>query len=155
MADYRTVLHPSNGISPRFAQRNREDKNFEDLPDYCPPIDSLDHRSNSFNVYWKGPAFDLSNDPYKPLLHQNEVMLAASLRLDCATYLASKRRIFESRLRSLLENTPFLKTHAQQACRIDVNKASQLWLAFYQVGWFDESWMKEHVRGRRIVSEDT
>ncbi|KAF5016863.1 hypothetical protein F66182_11323 [Fusarium sp. NRRL 66182] len=79
---------------------------------------------------------DLSNDPDRNLLDPAEVNLAATLRLSCATYLCSKRRIFEARVKALSIGKEFRKTDAQQACKIDVNKASKLWTAYDRVGWF-------------------
>ena len=88
----------------------------------------------------------MSADPHRALLDPEEVSLAANLRLDCATYLTSKRRIFVAR-RECWAGTwggkgkkEFRKTDAQQACKIDVNKASKLWMAFEKVGWLDEKW---------------
>lgn len=109
------------------------DTSFEELPDYCPSTSTLDHQT--FAVEWKGHPIDLSTDPHRHLLHPQEIALAATLRLDCATYLTSKRRIFERRLQKFHYGKPFRKTDAQQACRIDVNKASKLWTAFEAVGW--------------------
>lgn len=122
----------------RTVAPNREDKDFNSLPDYCPPLSSLGNRS--LKVDWKGNPLDLSKDPYAHLLHPEEVKLAANLRLDCATYLTSKRRIFISRRDCYKRSTPkpFRKTDAQQACKIDVNKASKLWAAYDGVGWLDD-----------------
>jgi hypothetical protein len=127
--------------SRRVVAPNREDKDFESLPDLCPPKDSLPNRSNSLKVDWKGAPIDLSNDPHRHLLHADEVTLAANLRLDCATYLTSKRRMFVRRLECLRVGKEFRKTDAQQACKIDVNKASKLWTAFEKVGWLDKHWI--------------
>jgi hypothetical protein len=71
------------------------------------------------------------------MLHEAEVNLASSLRLNCATYLTTKRRIFEGLLIKLKRGEQFRKTDSQQCTRIDVNKASKLWTAFEKVGWFD------------------
>ncbi|KAI1779037.1 hypothetical protein F4818DRAFT_237291 [Hypoxylon cercidicola] len=129
--------------SPRRAVApNREDKDFALLPNYCPPLDSLpSHKTNSLKVDWKGTPIDLSNDPHRDLLHPDEVTLAANLRLDCATYLTSKRRMFIRRRECLTVGKEFRKTDAQQACKIDVNKASKLWTAFDKVGWLEKHWM--------------
>ncbi|KAK8099068.1 SWIRM domain-containing protein [Apiospora kogelbergensis] len=54
------------------------------------------------------------------------LVLAANLRLDCATYLTSKRRMFMKRLNCLRIGKDFGKTDTQQACKINVNKASKL-----------------------------
>jgi hypothetical protein len=125
----------------RTVAPNREDKNFNSVADYCPPLSSLGNKS--LKVDWKGNALDLSKDPHAHLLHPEEINLAANLRLDCATYLTSKRRIFESRRECFLRTPPkpFRKTDAQQACNIDVNKASKLWTAYDSVGWFDDRWV--------------
>ncbi|KAF4634179.1 hypothetical protein G7Y89_g3928 [Cudoniella acicularis] len=120
----------------------REDKDFASLPDYCPPISSLPNKPNSLKVDWKGAPIDLRSDPHAHLLHPDEVALAANLRLDCATYLTSKRRIFQRRLETLRINKEFRKTDAQQACKIDVNKASKLWQAFDKVHWLDARWVE-------------
>ncbi|KAL7621607.1 hypothetical protein AAE478_008932 [Parahypoxylon ruwenzoriense] len=132
--------------SPRRAVApNREDKDFESLPNYCPPTNSLPNKANSLKVDWKGTPIDLSNDPHRHLLHPDEVSLAANLRLDCATYLTSKRRMFMRRLECLRVSKEFRKTDAQQACKIDVNKASKLWMAFDKVGWLDKAWMASYL----------
>ncbi|KAI0839505.1 hypothetical protein F5Y06DRAFT_286513 [Hypoxylon sp. FL0890] len=132
--------------SPRRAVApNREDKDFASLRNLCPPTDSLPNKTNSLKVDWKGTPIDLSNDPHRNLLHPDEVALAANLRLDCATYLTSKRRMFIRRLECLNSGKEFRKTDAQQACKIDVNKASKLWTAFDKVGWLDKAWMAPYM----------
>ncbi|KAK8070381.1 SWIRM domain-containing protein [Apiospora hydei] len=126
----------------RIVAPNREDKDFLSLPDICPPLSTLPaSKSNSMKVDWKGAPIDLSADPHRDLLHPDELALAANLRLDCATYLTSKRRMFMKRLDCLRIGKEFRKTDAQQACKIDVNKASKLWTAFDKVGWLE----KHHV----------
>jgi hypothetical protein len=129
----------------RIVAPNREDKDFNSLPDYCPPPSSLPDRPNSLKVDWKGAPIDLSNDPNVSLLHPDEVSLAANLRLDCATYLTSKRRIFVRRLECARVGKEFRKTDAQQACKIDVNKASKLWTAFEKVGWLELRWIQRFM----------
>ncbi|KAK2073400.1 hypothetical protein P8C59_007688 [Phyllachora maydis] len=127
----------------RAVAPNREDKDFAALPDCSPPAGSLPAgRPHCLRVEWKGSALDLSGDPHRHLLHAEEVALAAGLRLDCATYLTSKRRIFARRLECARIGKEFRKTDAQQACKIDVNKASKLWTAYERVGWLDGKWMK-------------
>lgn len=126
----------------RTVAPNREDKDFLSLPDFCPPLDSLPAKTNSLKVDWKGNALDLSKDPCAHLLHPDELHLAAGLRLDCATYLTSKRRIFIRRLECAKIPKEFRKTDAQQACKIDVNKASKLWTAYDKVGWLDLKWVR-------------
>lgn len=142
-----TQMRPKQAGSPPETSRrtvapNREDRDFRALPDYCPPISSLPNKANSLKVDWKGAPVDLSNDPNAHLLHPDELSLAANLRLDCATYLTSKRRIFIRRLECARIGKEFRKTDAQQACKIDVNKASKLWTAFEKVGWLDLKWME-------------
>ena len=123
----------------------REDKDFAALPDFCPPLSSLPDRPHCLKVDWRGVPLDLSDDPHRHLLDPNEVLLASNLRLDCATYLTSKRRIFIKRIEALRIGKEFRKTDAQQACKIDVNKASKLWQAFEKVGWLNQSWVARYV----------
>lgn len=136
---------PTPEPSRRAVAPNREDKDFNSIPDYCPPSSSLPSRPNSLKIEWKGQPIDLSTDPHAHLLHADEVSLAGNLRLDCATYLTSKRRIFERRLQCLRTGKEFRKTDAQQACKIDVNKASKLWTAFDKVGWLDAKWVRPYA----------
>jgi len=143
----RQTIRVSSTPEPRVrtVAPNREDKDFQALPDYCPPVDSLPNKVNSLKVDWKGNALDLSRDPHATLLHPDELLLAAALRLDCATYLTSKRRIFIRRLECAKIGKEFRKTDAQQACKIDVNKASKLWTAYEKVGWLEPKWMRGHL----------
>lgn len=117
-----------------------EDKDFQSLPDYSPPLNSLPG-GDSLKVVWPCQPRSLGRDPHASLLHPDELQLARILLLDCATYLTSKRRIFERRLQCLRIGKEFRKTHAQGACNIDVNKASKLWTAFEKVGWLDRHWV--------------
>ncbi|KAK0126986.1 hypothetical protein ONS96_006547 [Cadophora gregata f. sp. sojae] len=134
------------GSTPDTAKRvAREDKDFSALPDYCPPLSTLPSKANSLKVDWKGAPIDLRSDPHAHLLHPDEVHLAANLRLDCATYLTSKRRIFIKRIEAFKIKKEFRKTDAQQACKIDVNKASKLWSAFDKVGWLDKKYIAQYV----------
>lgn len=130
----------------RTVAPNREDKDFAALQDLAPPVSTLPPRANSLKVDWKGNALDLSADPHRHLLHPDELALASNLRLDCATYLTSKRRIFIRRLECARIGKEFRKTDAQQACKIDVNKASKLWQAYERVGWLDVQWMKGFLK---------
>ncbi|KAK4073337.1 hypothetical protein Purlil1_13062 [Purpureocillium lilacinum] len=124
---------------------SREDKDFTALPDYSPSLNTLSHRTNCLKVDWNGRPLVLGDDPHGYLLHPEEVTLASTLRLDCATYLTSKRRIFQRRLECLRIGKEFRKTDAQKACKIDVNKASKMWTAFKTVGWLDESFMRQFL----------
>ncbi len=143
----RHTIRVSSTPEPRVrtVAPNREDKDYNSLPDYCPPPSSLPHKANSLKVDWKGNALDLSRDPHAHLLHPDELLLAAGLRLDCATYLTSKRRIFIRRLECARIGKEFRKTDAQQACKIDVNKASKLWTAYEKVGWLDLKWVQRFL----------
>ncbi|TVY48552.1 SWIRM domain-containing protein [Lachnellula occidentalis] len=128
---------------PRKAKSDDED--FNALQDLCPPLTSLPAKHNSLKIDWKGPPKDLSHDPHVGLLHPDEVQLASTLRLTCAMYLTSKRRIFLRKLETIRIGKEFRKTDAQQACKIDVNKASKLWSAFQKVGWLENAWVEQWV----------
>lgn len=123
------------------------DQDFNSIPDFCPPLSTL-----TSNNVMKTPSVTNAREFEKhelhllPLLHPDEQRVAANLRLDPATYLTSKRRIFVARLRHFHEGKVFRKTHAQIACKIDVNKASKLHTAFESVGWFDDKWMRNLPR---------
>lgn len=130
--------------TPR-APANREDIDYDSLPDHSPPIEKMNLGKNAFKTDWKGQALDLSNDPDVHLLHEQEVTLAATLRLSAATYLCSKRRIFEARIQTLKRGKEFRKTDAQQACKIDVNKASKLWTVFEKNGMFAKQHFQDTV----------
>ncbi|KAI1149080.1 SWIRM domain-containing protein [Nemania diffusa] len=129
----------------RGTTQTRADDDFESVPDYCPPKDTMPGHISSLKMEWKTGITDLSNDPHRHLLHKEELSLASSLRLTCAVYLTSKRRIFLKRLECLRIGKEFRKTDAQQACKIDVNKASKLWTAFEKIGWLDKSWVSQYV----------
>lgn len=120
------------------ATKRPEDVDYNALPDYSPPTSTLPKgNAKCLKADWPSSnLLNLSNDPDRELLHEAEINLASTLRLSCATYLCSKRRIFEGRLNALRINKEFRKTDAQQACKIDVNKASKLWTAYDKVGWF-------------------
>lgn len=131
--------------TPPLKNPNREDKDFHRLPDYAPPVSTLPNKPNSLKVEWKGAPVNLDSDPFRHLLHDDEAMLAGYLRLDCATYLTSKRRIFMGLLSALQQGKDFKKTHAQMATRVDVNKASKLWTAFEKVGWFHPKHFQKYM----------
>ncbi|EDN04173.1 SWIRM domain-containing protein [Histoplasma capsulatum] len=129
----------------RVIGTNRDDTDYRSLPDYCPPIETLYGNTKGLKADWKGQMLDLSNDPDRHQIDPAEVSLAATLRLSCATYLCSKRRIFEARLNALRIGKEFRKTDAQQACKIDVNKASKLWTAYEKVGWFKPEYFRQYL----------
>ncbi|KAH8158987.1 hypothetical protein CIB48_g9266 [Xylaria polymorpha] len=142
---------PSSTPDPtprRGTTQNRADDDFESIRDLCPPLDSLNYKTGiigSLKVEWKTGTTDLTKDPHRHLLHPEEIHLASSLRLTCAVYLTSKRRIFLQRLLCLEKGKEFRKTDAQQACKIDVNKASKLWTAFDKIGWLDKVWVSKYL----------
>lgn len=133
-------------VKPRALGTNRDDTDFNALPDFSPPMEILAGNTKALKADWKGQMLDLSNDPDRHLLSPAELNLASTLRLSCATYLCSKRRIFEARVRALSVGKEFRKTDAQQACKIDVNKASKLWTAYDRVGWFRPDLFREFLR---------
>lgn len=140
--------HTPASASPKPARpvTNRDDTDFDALPDYSPPLDSLPKGNNKIlKAEWKGTMLDLSQDPYRHMLHEAELHLAATLRLNCATYLSSKRRVFQARIDALKIGKEFRKTDAQQACKIDVNKASKLWQSYDRVGWFNPDYFRQYV----------
>lgn len=114
---------------------NVHEMSFESLPDYSPAVSTLN--GQQLRTEWKGTPMDLSNDPKVGLLEASEVALAATLRLPAHLYLDSKRRLFAEKVHRLRQGLPFRRTDAQNACRIDVNKASRLFSAYEKVGWLD------------------
>lgn len=135
-------------VSPKAPRpaTNRDDTDYNALPDYAPSLDTLPKGNNKvLKADWKGQILDLSNDPDRHMLHEAEINLAATLRLTCATYLCSKRRIFQARIDALRIGKEFRKTDAQQACKIDVNKASKLWQAYEKVGWFKPEFFRQFL----------
>ena len=140
---------PTLAQTPPQKRATREDTDWESIPDYCPPDSALgDVSANPKNVFvieWKSSPLDLSTDPNRNLLHPGELHLAQTLRLTCATYLCSKRRIFQARVDCRKRGKEFRKTDAQQACKIDVNKASRLHSAFSKKGLFENKWSDRFV----------
>lgn len=124
---------------------HKDDTDYSALPDFCPSISTLARSDKPLKTDWKGQALDLSQDPDRHMLSEAEVGVASTLRLSCAQYLCSKRRIFASRLECLRIGKEFRKTTAQQACQIDVNKASKLWTAFDKVHWFEAVHMQRFM----------
>lgn len=132
----------------------RVDRDFEALEDFCPPPNDRFLKPHCLKAHWKNSAsIDLRDDPHKHLLHPEELLFAANLRLDCASYLTQKRRLFIRRLeclRQLPRSKDFMKTDAQQACKIDVNKASRFWNAFDEVDWFDPKLMVKFLSSAEL-----
>ena len=146
------VNYPAKGPSETPEARSQgakrpEDVDYNSLPDYSPPTSTLPSgNSKSLKADWPSPnVLNLSSDPDRHMLHEAELNLAGTLRLTCATYLCSKRRIFAARLQALRIGKEFRKTDAQQACKIDVNKASKLWTAYDKVGWFHPRYFEQYL----------
>lgn len=137
---------PASASKPRALGTNRDDTDFDAIQDYSPALETLGSNAKALKADWKGQMLDLSNDPDRNLLSPAELNLASTLRLSCATYLCSKRRIFEARVKALDVGKEFRKTDAQQACKIDVNKASKLWTAYERVGWFKPEIFHQYLR---------
>lgn len=131
--------------APPSKKVDGENTIWTELPDYTPPSSDLDSNPKSLKVTWHGHALPLSDDPDQAYLHEQEIQVASNLRLNCAVYLTNKRKIFQARLQALKDGKNFTKTAAQSACKIDVNKASQLWEAFDRVGWFNPDWFKQYM----------
>ena len=120
-----------------------EDVHYQLLNDFSPSLSTLPNNPKALKTEWSSHnPLDLSKDPDRHLLHESELVLASTLRLSCATYLCSKRRIFQRVQEAYAVGKEFRKTDAQQACRIDVNKSSKLWIAFERVGWFKPSYFR-------------
>lgn len=109
-----------------------------EVPDYtisaaCLPL------GKTLKAEWKGTPMDLTKDPNFHKLHPAEINLAATLRLSVDLYLDSKKRLFAEKVHRFKQGLPFRRTDSQKACRIDVNKASRLFVAYEKVGWLDDS----------------
>ena len=123
-----------------------ENVNWTDIPDYAPPVSDLDVNHRALKVSWLGHKLPQNGDePDREYLHEQEIEVASTLRLTPQVYLTNKRKIFQARLQALKDGKNFTKTAAQSACKIDVNKASQLWEAFDKVGWFEQKWFQQYL----------
>lgn len=138
-------LHSPNPKPSRAVGTSRDDTDFRSMQDYSPSLAVSGCNAKALRADWKGQMLDLSKDSDRELLSSAEFHLASTLRLSCATYLCSKRRIFEARVKALRVGKEFRKTDAQQACKIDVNKASKLWTAFERAGLFNPSFFQEYL----------
>lgn len=115
------------------------------IPDYSPSIDTLPNNNKCLRQEWKGQPMSLANDPLIGELHPAEVVLASTLRLPCAVYLDSKRRLFLEKVNRVKRGLPFRRTDAQKLCKIDVNKLSRLFAAFEKVNWLDDKHFKKYL----------
>ncbi|KAG6995687.1 SWIRM domain-containing protein FUN19 [Physcia stellaris] len=140
------TINRSETPEVRAPVAKRDDKDYGSLPDYSPSLATLDDSPVGLKTDWtSNNPYNHSNDVDRHLLHPSEVKVAETLRLSCAQYLCSKRRIFEARLNALRVGKHFRKTDAQKACKIDVNKASKLFAAFEKVGWLDDSHFNKYL----------
>lgn len=144
-------LHHAAAPKPRTRQPpskmvERKDQHWKDVPDYCPPISSLDTGIKKLTVEWTNKNHqDLSNDEDRDNLHPQELVVASTLRLKCDRYMLIKRLIFQEKVKFLKENKEFNKTSAQNCCNVDVNKISKIWQSFNDVGWFDKHWFEKFL----------
>lgn len=137
--------HGSTGGLQTLIQRTKRLENYDygTLLDFTPPTSILPANNPfSLRIDWTGTPLDLTGDPDRNKLHEAEIILASTLRLTCAAYLFSKRRIFQGYLQAYRNGKTFRKTDAQKVCNIDVNKASKLWAAYNTVGWFDRKYVE-------------
>ncbi|TGZ76354.1 hypothetical protein EX30DRAFT_291231, partial [Ascodesmis nigricans] len=121
---------------PPASRQPREDRDFDSLPDYSPPLSTLPN-PKCLATEWRGASLEIRNLPAYDKLHAAEAKLASALRLTPEIYLTSKRRMFIGKIKRTQLGKEFRKTDAQKACKIDVNKASKLWTAFEKVGWLE------------------
>ncbi|KAK6527866.1 hypothetical protein TWF281_009134 [Arthrobotrys megalospora] len=139
-------------VKPKFSRQSkpvtttRKDIHFSTIEDVTPSVELLPDNPRCLHVDWSGAPLDISNDPDRQLLHKAEQHLASTLKLSCGQYLTQKRLIFLERVTRLRAGNPvFSRTHAQQVCHIDVNKASRLFAAFEKVGWLSPQALKQHL----------
>ncbi|KAK6360766.1 hypothetical protein TWF730_006890 [Orbilia blumenaviensis] len=137
---------------PKFSRQSkpvtttRKDIHYSTVEDVTPPIELLPDNPRCLHVDWSGAPLDISSDPDRHLLHKAEQHLASTLKLSCGQYLTQKRLIFLERVTRLRAgNSVFSRTHAQQVCHIDVNKASRLFAAFEKVGWLSPQALKQYL----------
>lgn len=126
---------PRKRVAPILSRVHDMDP--EEVPDYTPSAANLP-AGKVLRAEWKGTPMDLSSDPNINKIHPSEVSLAATLRLSVAVYLDSKKRLFAEKVHRYKQGLPFRRTDSQKACRIDVNKASRLFMAFEKVGWLED-----------------
>ncbi|KAI9774953.1 MAG: hypothetical protein M1840_000169 [Geoglossum simile] len=136
--------------SPRSSAAAANKMDYESLPDYSPDLSTLPDNNKCLKPELRGSLansgpLDLSHDPLASMLHPAELNLASALRLPCATYLRVKRLIFQELVRFARNGAEFKKTHCQQTCGIDVNKASSIWKSYNKIGWLDPKHVDKYV----------
>ena len=129
------------------------DTDFESIPDYCPPLGTLP-KKDAKDIFDVGSLFsqpiDLSADPDRHLLHEAELIAAQKLRLTCASYLTTKRRIFKALVETLREGKEYKKSYAQNACKVDARKTRMLFTAYESVGWFDHKYFTKYAPDAKL-----
>lgn len=133
---------------PKPRTRAQPSKKVDDapVPDFCPPLSSLDNTTKELKASWtNNNRLNIDAEPNRDLLHPRELDVAAILRLRPDEYLQYKKRIFATKVAHMKEGKDFNKTAAQGCLPIDVNKSSRLWDAFNNVGWFDEKWFVQYL----------
>lgn len=152
----RTSSKSSNKAAPLTknarAQKSKAQKSdrFEDYPDFAPDASTMtDAMQEAKSVKdWHGSSINVLEDADKDKLSEAELEVAQRLHLPCAKYLCVKRQIFEELVRWLREEqdkkTPnWNKTTAQGAVNCDVTKASELFMFYNRVGWFNKDLFKK------------
>lgn len=147
----------SGALKETKHNRNRSTKekkstNFEDYPDMAPGFDTMQNpmeAARSVPEHKVNTRKELGSDPLREHLHEAEATVAQRLNIGCAEYLVFKRQVFEVYVRYLKEPVSgrgqWNKTRAQQAGNLDVGKASQIWVFWKNVGWFDETLFKDQA----------
>lgn len=104
-------------------------------PSCCPQLD-FSGTSVSFQISSYGKGLDLTRDPDRRSLHPLEVAAASKLGLTCNEYHEAKHKIIAKFREYDGIRREFCKTDLQNVCEIDERKASELWVAFNNAGWF-------------------
>lgn len=132
--------------TPKRAPITR-DVDYNALPDFAPPYSTITKENEGpfFRAEWKGKPLTVTDDPELGNLAPAELRLACTLRLGYASYMCTKRRIFQSYVDYLKRGKVFCKTNAQDACKVDVNKASKLWEVYNAVGWFKNEHFVQYI----------
>ena len=139
----RASAAPRRVVSKKHEGNNT---NYQDVPDFSPPVSTLPNNPRALNVEWQGSLLDHKDDPLRHLLHEAELHLASRLRLSGESYLLAKRRIFVGRVNNYIRGKKFTKTDAQSCGHIDVNKSSKIWTAYEKVGWFDRGHFDDAIK---------
>ena len=123
---------------------------FNELPDYSPPISTLPNNSTCLLVEFRNQSpLDLTRDPHRHLLHIAEIELCSRLRFSCGEYLYLKRAIFVDVVRSYSSGIEYKKTFVRKRLYWNTIKAGEVWNAFRQVGWFQPKHFVESVKAYR------